>query len=299
MTHTVGRWLLATLLAGHTAGAMPAGVVSADEAGPDPGPARSPRTTRPAPPPREPVSPTVHTGPATRLATHRTVDQQDMLQHLLRHGMRLLGTGQADQGHISGRWQTGSIQQGEKVLLHLEQPMTAGSTLLIYRPGAQLTDPGNGEPMGQLAHTLGTLRITGERVERAWRAEIISLQDSVQTGDRLLHDQDFNRDFPYHNQAVAPVRGRLLWLPGETNEAGADQVVVVGLGRRDRVSPGLVVTIVHTPAPGLDPVSGQALRDQPQPIGEATLYLIGEKASLALLGPTSHPVSRGDEAVSR
>ena len=184
---------------------------------------------------------------------------------------------------------------GEALLLHLEQPAAPGAILWIYRPGVTLTDPANGEVMGLLAHHLGKVRVTGERVETAWRGDLLTMQETVQTGDRLLRDQEITMDFQRHTLAPAPVRGRVLWLPDGMERAGADQVAVVGVGRRDRVSPGLVLTVRHLPPPTLDPITGQEIQDTPHPIGEAILFLIGEKASLALLGPTSQPVSRGDE----
>ncbi|MBF0401817.1 MAG: hypothetical protein HQL90_13750 [Magnetococcales bacterium] len=293
MNQPLARWLLAGLVT--LSGLGPES--QAGEPGPELGATRA-TAARPAKP-TPPVTiqqPAVQIGPspmgqqspalATALAT---------LQPRLQEGDRILPTDTTDQGYIQDRWLEESLlQQGESLLVQLTEPLAPGTLLMVYRPGVRLTDPATGEEMGLLAHNLGRVELTGETNHAGWRARLVALRDMIQPGDRLLRYQEIPTDFKAHAHPFAPVRGRILALPDATELAGHNQVVVVGLGRRDRVAQGLVLQLEHQPAPGRDPVSGQTLPKEPYPIGEAILFLVGEKASLALLGPTSHPVSRGD-----
>ncbi|MEO5363272.1 MAG: hypothetical protein H7838_06570 [Magnetococcus sp. DMHC-8] len=294
----VGAWLLCG--AGPALFGLP--MAGADEPGPVRHTPVAPvvRSGQSAPPARQTVTPTVQIGPAVRQAVDQSGDLGRLLQQRLRDGNHILPPDWSDQGHIQGRWLAQTlIRPGEELLVHLAQPVAPGSLLLIYRPGALLTDPATGENIGRVAHTLGRLRITGDRVDQAsWRAQVMTIQGDVQVGDRLLRDQEMTTTVQPHTRVPVPVRGRILAFADGVEMGGAGQVVVVGVGRRDRVSPGLVLTIHHTPPPGIDPVNGQAVRAGPYPIGSAALFLIGERASFALLGPTIHPVVRGDEVAS-
>lgn len=294
MTHPAAPSLLAGLwlLCAH-----PVPSVLAGEPGPQSATPPAPvQTVKPNPLSRSTWQPTVQTGPAMVGQTlNATAPAIASLQSLLQTGDRILSPGFVDQGHIRGRWQTDTLLgQGERVLVQLKEPLPPGTPLMIYRPGITLTDPVTGEELGILAHHLGSVQMTGAGAEGGWEARLVGVQDAVQVGDRLIHMQEIPMDFQRHTHPFAPVKGSIVALPESGEMAGRDQVVVVGLGRRDRVAQGLVLTIERTPSATTDPVTGQAVNPLSQPIGEATLFLIGEKASFALLGPISYPVSRGD-----
>ncbi len=302
MIHARIRWPVAAvwLLCGAGLASQGGWSAMADEPGPL---LRRPPPTdqrvQPVPSPRLFLQPTIRTGPAVRQTVDRSGEQDRVLQQRLRDGDRILPPDWSDQGYIRGRrLEQTLLRPGEELLVHLERSLAPGSTLLIYRPGVTLTDPANGEVLGILAHTLGLVQITGESVENSWQARILTLRGNVQVGDRLLADQGVSGAFQRHTQVPLPVVGRILSLPDEMETAGAGQVVIVGVGRRDRVAQGLVLTIHHAAPPGVDPVTGQVVNDALHPIGEATLFLVGEKASFALLGPTFHPVVRGDTVAS-
>ena len=288
-------WLLTLLLIFHGSGLS---VALADEAGS--GTRINPPTLQPAPLARERRGPTTQIGPATRQTGEQDDGRMRLLRQLIRDGDRILSPGWSDQGYISGRWQEDVlIRVGEELLVHLEQPPVPGSLYLIYRPGFPLTDPLQGTLLGSLARNMGKVQMTGEEANGQWRARIIGIQGEVQVGDRLLHDQNISDDFQIHTHLPAPVSGRILAVADGREVAGAGQVVIVGVGRRDRVSQGLVLSVQRTLGPHVDPVTGREIKDLSHPIGEATLFLIGEQASFALLGATSLPVSRGDAVSSR
>ncbi|MBF0160905.1 MAG: hypothetical protein HQL88_01325 [Magnetococcales bacterium] len=303
MTHALARCFLTALLALGSTGVVPMGMGTsqADEPGPSPG------TPIPAPPQgpqptleNRSLAPAIRRGPAVRHSENHSDTPHALLQQHLQTGDRILPADWEPHGHIHGRWSEQTLlRPGEMLLVYLEQPATAGSNFMVYRPGMLLTDPASGEVMGRLAHNLGRVQITGERQGEAWRARLMTMQDALQVGDLLLRDPDLLLDFQPHNRLPAPVSGRVLWLPDDMEMGGTYQVMVVGLGRRDQVSQGLSMTIQHQAAPGMDPVRGERVQDKAHPIGEATLFLIGEKASFALVGPTTHPVSRGDTLHSR
>lgn len=299
MTHTSAssvRHLLAGAMTLTCACLVPS-LLLADEPGPPQGAIRSAlvQTGKPALVSRSTWQPTVQIGPAMRQGQAPAALSIAPLQALLQRGDRILSPGFVDQGYVSGRWQADTlIGQGERVLVQLKQPLPSGTLLMIYRPGMTLTDPVTAEELGILAHNVGTVQMTGKGADGQWEAQLVLVQDAVQVGDRLIHAQEIPMDFQRHTRPFAPVRGTIIALPEAGEMAGRDQVVVVTLGRRDRVAQGLVLTVEHTSSATTDPVTGQTVNPVSHPIGEATLLLIGEKASFALLGPSSYPVSRGD-----
>lgn len=284
------RCVLAVLLLFYCAGT---GSIRADEPG-------ATLPVQPVPAARERLGPSVRIGPAVPHTLDQTDDRLSLLRHWIRDGDRILSPGWSDQGHVSGRWLEQSLlRAGEMLLLHLQEPPAPGALFMIYQPGSPLTDPADGTVLGTLAHQVGRVQVTGEQVAGDWHARLLHVQGEVQVGDRLLHDPNMPDTFQRHTQIPAPVVGRVLAVANAMELAGADQVVIVGVGRQDRVSQGLVLSVHHTPASAVDPVTGRKIAGLSSPVGEATLFLIGERASFALLGPASFPVSRGDEVSSR
>ena len=240
-------------------------------------------------------------------------------QHLRERGLILSSANASDQGSIESS-EPGHvlISQGDEILIDLKHAAPAGSTFIIYRPIKPLTDPQTGEEMGMLAENLGTAQISGARVRHQWQAHIISARQEIHVGDRLLHNRPINFDFTaasYREITIPghPIHGRVLHISDNREMAGSYQVIVVGVGRREKAVQGMSLTIskhdsTPPPTPPLTPPRPPQLQQadsHPEPqhtaqaIADATLFQIGEKASFALLGVTRQPVSRGDYFSSR
>ena len=268
-----------------------------------------PRPTPAAPvaaatPQTEVLSPTILTGPPVHHGAHRSEAQRARLQRLLEESDRILSPHWPDQGRLHGTWSGRMlIGPGEEVLLDLTQPAPPDTVFMVYRPVIDLTDPHNDEAMGTLAHHVGRARMTGERTGSLWHARIIKARRELETGDRLLHDYPMTSDFNGPTTSPTPLQGRILHLLDDVEMAGAHQIVVVGMGRREKATLGLILTIRQhrNPIPPPDPEE----KTRPAPsashhtIGTATLFHIGEKASFAVLEHTLQPVRRGDELSSR
>lgn len=249
------------------------------------------------------LAPSLLIGPAVHRQDDRSSTQKAILQQFLKESDRILSPNWSDQGTIRHAW-LGRIFVGEreKVLVHLKQPAPPGTTFMIYRVGLPLTDPWSNEAMGTLANNLGTLRITGKRTGKLWQAQIIRAKREIVVGDRLLRDRFVPMDFKHNTRTRTPVQGRVLSFPDDMEMAGSQQVVIVGVGRREHAVQGLVLTVSRQAPPlsssnHLPPFTQEDISFS-QTISNATLFHIGEKASFALLGNTQQPVRRGDRISS-
>ncbi|MBF0186212.1 MAG: hypothetical protein HQM06_17730 [Magnetococcales bacterium] len=273
----------------------------ADEPGPRPAVGeRSSRNTAPAAPlARLPLYPTVTLAPAQRPQTLPDEELQRRIRHFLHYGDRILAPTETDQGYIQGNHQDHQLLlPGDTLTLALKHPAPPGTLFLVYRPGAALIDPHSGQHRGTLAHRLGQLQLDTESPDGR-QAHLTDLRQEMQPGDRLLYESYPNWPLQPHRRAPLPVQGTILSLPDEMATAGEGAVVSIGLGRQDRVAPGLILTIYHTPPPAVDPLSAQPLPPMQRPIGQAILLWVGEYASLALLASTAQPVIRGDLVANR
>jgi hypothetical protein len=237
--------------------------------------------------------PTPHLGPAQIPQTAYHEELARRIRYLQQQGDRILAPGASDHGYIQSLSRQRPLQVGTTVTLALTQPATPGTLFTVYRPGPVLHDPRNGQARGTVAYRLGQLHLRETSPGGGW-GELTTLLQEIQPGDRLLHETLPLPEATPHTRTEHTLHGLILALQDAWEEVGQDHVAIVSLGRQDRVAPGLRLRIHHQPPPDHDPYSAAPLPPHTEPIGEAILVWIGEWASLALLGPTSHPVSRGD-----
>lgn len=309
MSYSVNRWLLAicmVLLFSNTVTFCPQTAAAGE-----PGPSLTekqphlPTKNRPRALENQILTPDIRIGPPVHHGAKGSDKQLALLQNFIRDSDQILSSDWSDQGAIHSTWLGHVlISQGEELLVDLKQSASPGTTFMVYRPVMPLTDPHNGEDMGMLADNLGTAKITGERTGTLWHARITKARQEMQVGDRLLHDRSLPMDFNGYTHISAPmheksIHGRVLHISDNMEMAGANQVIVVGVGRRERAVRGMVLTISQQrhsiPAPGQDSSNNTETQTSMHSIGDATLFQIGEKASFALLGTTIEPIHRGDE----
>ncbi|MBF0296617.1 MAG: hypothetical protein HQL96_15635 [Magnetococcales bacterium] len=174
------------------------------------------------------------------------------------------------------------ISPGDVILIQHPGPLPTGTTVEILRPGAELKHPTSGEPLGRLIRLLGSARVTGAMAQGSL-ATVIQATREIQTGDQVALPRPVNTDFTIHDQAPYPLSGVIAHMADDQTEAGAGQVVVVSLGRRERAVQGLTLPIYRISPEGME-----------QRIGSAILFSIGARASLALLETSLQPVHIGD-----
>ncbi|MBF0182318.1 MAG: hypothetical protein HQM03_20070 [Magnetococcales bacterium] len=171
---------------------------------------------------------------------------------------------------------------GDELLIQYPDPLPSGTTVEILRPGAELRHPLSGERLGRLIHLLGSARVTGA-IPQGNLASVIQATREIQVGDQVSLPRPVNTDFTIHDQAPYPLSGVITHMANDQTEAGAGQVVVVSLGRRERAVQGLTLPVYRVTPDRLE-----------QRIGGAILFSIGAQASLALLDTALQPVHIGD-----
>ncbi|MBF0098916.1 MAG: hypothetical protein HQM04_08870 [Magnetococcales bacterium] len=242
--------------------------------------------------------PVVHLGPPQMPQTAYNADLAQRMRHLLQYGDFILAPDSNDHGYIQSVNSQRPLQVGASVSLVLTQATPPGTLFTVYRPGLVLHDPRTGQPRGTVAQRLGQLQLRASTPHDK-QGDLTSLLQEIQPGDRLLQMAPPLPEPTPHTQSDRALHGVILALQEEWEEAGQDQVAIVSLGRQDRVAPGLQLRLQHQLPPGNDPYSHAPLPPRTEPSGEAILVWVGEWASLALLGPTAYPVSRGDSVSSR
>ncbi|MBF0589721.1 MAG: hypothetical protein HQL53_11400 [Magnetococcales bacterium] len=197
------------------------------------------------------------------------------------------------------------ISYNDMVEVSHKHSLKSGDRLLVFRKGAKLKDPESGEDLGQILRHLGELRVERSlpggalaRVERALRP--------LHPGDMLLPWKRPVRHVPLHAVPRTPVQGRIMKIQNGMEVSARGHMVVVGLGRRHRVAPGLTMAIYRgtTPAKsvaarsrgkaGEQFIKRDGMFDTMRPIGRAVLIHVGEKASFAYIKEAARPVWRDD-----
>ena len=257
--------------------------------------------THPSPiPEREILRPQVIHGPPVHPGATHSAEQRILLRQFQAMGNFILSPGWTDQGYIHSAWlNRWLIGPGEEVLTDLTQSLPSKTILTVFRPIVDLVDPRTQEAMGTVAYNLGLAQLNGGKTGTLFHGQILTARREIEAGDRLLSTHP--RSNAWHQKPIQPpaMKGRVLHIIDTVEMAGDHQVVVVGIGRREQASIGMNLTInqQHRPifsANGTDTVEGD-LPTLPHPIGTATLFHVGEKASYALLSHTVQPVRRGDE----
>lgn len=253
------------------------------------------------------LAPEIVSGPPQVNEEGLSDTQKEYLNLFLKRNSLISSTAMAGMGHIVAPTREHLIlSQGESVLLSVNDKVLAGETLAIYRNGKPLLHPKNGELMGVLVEHVGMVRV--ERLTpQGPVARIIETFGEVQSQDRVAWPMSINNDFQVHFPAVEPeIKGNILQIQNDLEEAGSHQVVTVGLGRQDRVAQGAVMTVLRAGRKVNDPALKGPMDIYPpeinmpeEKIGSAVIFFSGERASFALLMRTMEPVHKGDILANR
>lgn len=251
--------------------------------------------------PTVPLSPGIVYSPPVRLGHTLSDRKKQLIRLFLNDTDLLLERSPLEQGVIIEAVNRRLvITSGNLALVRFPAPLPVGAILTAFRPGPVLTDPATGEAMGRLTYRLGILRVE-RMVPQGFLARVIDSHREMTSGDRLVRTRTVNLNYQLTNQTPIPFSGRVLRIQNDLEVAAANQVIIVGLGRRDRAIQGLTLNVVRAGDLVSDPEDekADAIAMPPEIIGEATLFHIGEKASFALLGNTRRPVRRGDLITNR
>lgn len=240
------------------------------------------------------LGPKVKYAPAVRDEGALSDAQRRTIRQYLKRRSLITGQAYRGLGHlVAERNDHYSIGASDDVLVNFTEPVRPGDVLNIYRTGQLLKDPETDEEMGYLVDNLGTLEVKRPSPQGPV-ARIIDSFVEIHPGDRLTWVSRADANIPLHAHAGHPLQGRVLYIHENLEEAGSGQVVIVGLGRRDAVAPGLVMNIFQRGREINDPVTGDPIRFPRHHVGKAILFFVGDKASYALLTNTILSVHVGD-----
>lgn len=251
--------------------------------------------SRPAPAlPVVRLTPEVQVTGAVRQESLISDRQEKMIRYFMDQHLLIMPEEITGKGYIIGEPDNRTaLSMGDRVLLNFEEPVTVGESLAVYRPDVKLEDPINQEMKGVLAIHLGTVQVEQITAEGPLAVITRTFQD-ITPGDRLMHPVEINNAFTVHSQAQDAMSGRVLHIYGKQDEGGSQQVVAVGVGRRERAVQGLVLQVFRTGRELEDPVSGKKVTMPSQKSGDVILFYVGEKASFGLLNKVTYPVHVGD-----
>ncbi|MBF0382767.1 MAG: hypothetical protein HQL69_17230 [Magnetococcales bacterium] len=192
--------------------------------------------------------------------------------------------GSLEKKNIMGRY--------DQILMKTD-PLPPETHMIIHRPGPLLTDPLTEEKMGILSLYIGRVKTqyTTDSGTVAWVTDSLR---AIAAKDKLLQMPYVEPPFKIHMTAAAEMEGRVLRMENDMEMAGSDQLFIVGLGRRDRATLGLMLPIYQTAAKIVDPVTDKKVALPTKTIGHGVLIRVGERASIAFLADSTRPIRRGD-----
>ena len=181
----------------------------------------------------------------------------------------------------------------DKVYLSLDVRAKPGDTFNIFRTGDPIfksNDLGEKELLGYLVKHLGIVEVTTEEAG-VFRGTILQSFEEIGRTDRLTRrlPADYDIQLEYPN---TPLFGAVVYIRGETTEAGQGQVIGIDLGSDDGLRAGSVLGVYRPGKLVLDKVyQEKTYRALPEEkIAEITVIAAQEKASIALISKSSEGI---------
>ncbi|MEO5376888.1 MAG: LysM peptidoglycan-binding domain-containing protein [Magnetococcus sp. DMHC-6] len=242
--------------------------------------------------------PHMQSGPVVRQEVVLTEKKRIFIRHFLQKSGLIQEEAVQGEGVVIGS-PTGRhlLGKSDLVLVRFAKPTPVGIQLTIFGAGSALTDPETSESLGIIANRLGTLRV----VEVTPEGPIALIEESykpISPGDRLALLDPANMDIQLQDNLPHSMRGSVLEIVDALGEGGSNQVVAVGVGRRNKAVLGAVLDVYRQKIATQDPETGGQVWFPNKKIGYAVLFYVGEKASFALLSGTSEPIHRGDQVMA-
>ncbi len=213
------------------------------------------------------------------LVENRIVDKTefDAAPYILSSTTDNLIMGAGHEIYVRGNW-TSTVSQYE-----------------VFRLGNAYFDNQSKELLGQEAIKLGAISILEDAGEGVKRALILSSNEELKAGDRLLPRQASPIDpsfFP--SIPESPVRGNIIGLLSNESQAAQFESVVLNRGSRDGVEVGDILTIERAVASVRDPVTNKRVALPANEIGIVLTYQTFEKVSYGVILSLTQPAVMGD-----
>ena len=175
---------------------------------------------------------------------------------------------------------------GDSVYVTNNTVMVLNQTYSIYRAGAMLRDPDNGQVLGQQAIHIGQAVVTHSAVPA--RVTLINTKREVRPGDRLLASPTHSAPDLTIQHADIDLSAQVIALFEALSQVGNYQVVVSNAGRAQGLRAGHIVALQKRGVLKNE----QQLPDQS--IGSAMIFKAFDELSYLLILDTNRPISVGD-----
>lgn len=165
----------------------------------------------------------------------------------------------------------------------------------VFRLGPAYIEAGSKEVLGQEAIHLGAINILADEGDGLKRAMILSSDEELKAGDRLLPRESNPIDPSFFPTSPAEaVEGQIIGLLGKESQAAQFDTVVLNRGARDGLRVGDVLTIERTATPVRDPVTRKSVALPASEIGIVMTYRTFEKMSYGVILSLTQPAAVGD-----
>lgn len=175
----------------------------------------------------------------------------------------------------------------------------AGASYEIFRLGAAFVDSENDELLGQEAINLGVANILSKERDDMSKALIVSSQEELKAGDRLLPRQGGSIEpsfFP--RPPETDLSGSVIGLFNKENKAAQFETLIFNLGTRDGLRAGDLLAIYEAGESIRDPLTNERVELPPTEIGLMLTYRTFEKLSYGVILSLTQPSSVGNTVKS-
>ncbi|HZV55334.1 MAG TPA: LysM peptidoglycan-binding domain-containing protein [Rhodocyclaceae bacterium] len=168
----------------------------------------------------------------------------------------------------------------------------------LYRPGAVLKDPDNGEVLGHEAYYLGSARVAREGGEgEPATLDVIGSKQEIGRGDSLMPAARPEVMSYLPHAPTKAIKGRIMTIYGGVGEAGKYSIVTVSRGKTDGLEQGHVLAIYRTG----ETVTNRFEDSKPESVklpderyGLMFIFRVFDRVAYALIMESSRPVYPGD-----
>lgn len=165
----------------------------------------------------------------------------------------------------------------------------------IYRPGAPLIDPDNGETLGLEAIFLGNARPVG--AGEVTTMTVVSVKQEIGRGDYLVPAGRADILGYVPHAPTQDIKGRVLALYGGLGEGGRNSIISISRGMRDGVGMGHVLSLHRAGITATNRFEGQAQQSHVLPdesYGLVFIFRVFDRVAYGLVMTASRPVMMGD-----
>jgi hypothetical protein len=186
---------------------------------------------------------------------------------------------------------------GDRVYIRGTDAPAGTSFQVVGKQGVALKNPDTGKLLGNQVEVLGMIRLIqpGDPA----KAVITQSRREIRAENRLLPAPAALSTPDLLPRAPSqPISGRILLLSNAISQTGQYQSVTLGLGSREGLEIGHVLTIYRSGIRISDPVRGGKVALPEETIGEVLIFRVFEGFSQALIVRSTRSISVGDRVAN-